>query len=1069
MASNFVHLHTHSHYSLLDGVIKIKDLVAEAKKQDAKAIAITDHGAMYGVIEFYKKCKAAEIKPIIGVEVYVAFESMTQKRANIDNKRFHLVLLAENNTGYKNLLKIVTASYLDGFYYKPRVDKEFLAAHHEGIIAMSACMAGELPRLMGQKKIKECEEAALQYQKIFGKDNFFIEVMHHPNLENHEEIQRGLVDVARRLNIPIVATQDTHYLKPEDAQAQDMMIAIQNNDKLDDTKRLSMVGEDFSMRPPKLMADLFKQWPDAIENTSKIADRCNVEIELGKWVFPKMEIPDNKTPEVYLRELAAAGLEKKFGVNSPQKEENGFSYDDMKKRMEFELDIICTKGYAPYFLVVGDMIAFARSKGIVTTTRGSAAGSFVSYLINITSVDPVKYFLPFERFLNPFRPSPPDIDMDFADNRREEMIEYVKEKYGHDKVAQIGTFGTMMARGAVRDITRALGKPYSLGDQVSKMIPMGSQGFPMTINQAMKMTPELQKLYDDNSEVKEILDLARKIEGCARHISVHAAGTVIAPEPLVNFVPLQREPNGEKIITQYNMHAVEDVGLLKMDFLGITNLSILGNAVKLVKKIHGIDIDPEKVPLDDKKVFKMLAAGDTVGVFQLGGNGMRRYLKELKPTTVTDLMAMIALFRPGPMVSIPSFIKRKHGEEKITYLHPKLEKILEKTYGIVTYQDDVLFIAIELAGYDLNTVDKFRKAIGKKIPEEMAKQEVIFKEGCQKHSGLSKKQAEEMWALFEPFKGYGFNKAHAASYGMISYQTAYMKAHYPVEYMTAILTADAGDNDKIAITIAECKQMKIPVLPPDINESYKDFSVAGESIRFGLYTIKNLGEEISNIIIEERKAKGPYKSYSDFLTRIQHRNMNKKSLEALIKAGAMERFGERGQLLANLEAALEYNKEVGKGNQNQQSLFSMMPAAASAPISDLRLKEAPPALPQDKLMWEKELLGLYISGHPLDKFADKMEKIKVKIGGAKTLADNMPIVTIGMIENAKKILTKKNDTMYFLKLSDYTDSIEVVVFPRAAAQYEKLLFEGNCIAIKGKMSLRNGDPSIIVDEMKGLA
>lgn len=1055
----FVHLHTHSHYSLLDGLAKIPQLIKKAVEYEMPAIALTDHGNMYGTIQFYKKCKAAGIKPILGIECYVAFETLDQKRPGIDNKIYHLVLLAKNETGYKNLIKLITTAHLDGFYYRPRIDKRILREHSEGLIGLSACLAGELSRLVKHQKPEEAEKAAKEYEGILGKGNFYIEIGHHPNIEEYNMVRNGLVEISRKTGIPLVATQDVHYLNAEDAEAQDVLVAIQTNANLNDTNRLTAVGENYSLRSAEEMWELMgKDYPEALENTIKIAEECNVEIKLGKWLFPTVQLPEGKTAEQHLTDMTREGLKKKFPNDG----------EEIEKRMEYELDVIIKKGYAPYFIVVGDIINFARSKGIITNTRGSAAGSLVSYLIGITTVDPIKYFLPFERFLNPFRPSPPDIDMDFADNRREEIVEYIKEKYGKDHVAQIGTFGTMMARAAVRDVARALGYQYSVGDQIAKLIPLGAQGSPMTIDKAMDLTPELKELYKKDADSKKVMDLAKKLEGCARHISVHAAGTVISPTPLTDFVPLQREPNGDKIITQYDMHAVEDAGLLKMDLLGIRNLSILGNAVRIVSKIHGIDIDLDTLPLDDKKTYEMLARGETIGVFQLNGSGMTRWLKELKPTKITDIIAMIALFRPGPMVSIPSFIKRKHGKERITYADPRLEKILESTYGIVTYQDDVLFIALELAGYNWDTVDKFRKAIGKKIPEEMAKQEKIFKEGCVNVGGLTQAKAEELWQLFEPFKGYGFNKAHAASYGMVAYQTAYMKANYPAEFMTAVLSADAGDTEKIAETIAECKRMDLPVLPPDINESFGDFTVINigekKGIRFGLYTIKNLGEEISRIIIEERKNNGKFESLSNFLERIHHRNLNKKSLEALIKSGAMDAFGERGLMIANMEGALEYNKETASVAQSQNSLFGLMEDKQTLP--GLKFTDAPPALLEEKLAWEKELLGLYVSGHPLEKFKDKLAKLKTDIGGAKKMADNMPIILGGFIEEVRKIMTKKNDPMVFAKLSDYNNSIEVVIFPRTLSAYADIVKEGNCIGVKGKISLRNGEPSVIAEEMK---
>ncbi|HDO23810.1 MAG TPA: DNA polymerase III subunit alpha, partial [bacterium] len=1032
MASKFIHLHTHSHYSLLDGLAKIDDLVEQASKFGMPALALTDHGNMYGAIEFYKKCKKAGIKPIIGVEAYVAIESMSQKRPNIDSKRYHIVLLAKNETGYKNLIHLVSASNLEGFYYKPRIDKEILREHSEGLIGLSACLAGELARKVGMNDFEGAEESAREYEEIFGKGNFFIEIMHHPSIENFQNIQNKLAELAKKTGIPLVATQDIHYAETEDAEAQDVLVAIQRKENLTGTDRKDFKKENFSFRSGEEMERYFQSFPGAIENTAKIAEKCSLELELGKWVFPKFTLPKGKNAEDFLVELAMEGYKKKFaGANEAKGE--------IKKRMDYELDIIIKKGYAPYFLVVADIINWARKQKIITTTRGSAAGSLISYLIDITNIDPMEYELPFERFLNPYRPSPPDIDMDFADDRRDEVIEYVKEKYGKDHVAQIGTFGTMMARAAVRDVTRALGKPYETGDKIAKLIPFGSQGFPMTIEQAIKITPELREMYKKETEIQEVIDLAKKIEGGARHISVHAAGVVISPSKLTDYVPLQREPNGEKIITQYDMHAVEDAGLLKFDFLGIKNLAILGNAVRLVKKIHNKEIDLENLPLGDKKTYDLLSNGETIGVFQLGGSGMIRWLKELKPSNINDIMAMIALFRPGPMANIPTYVKRKHGKETVTYPDPRLEKILGKTYGVVTYQEDVLLIAMELAGYNWETVDKFRKAIGKKIPSVMAKEEKTFIEGCQKHGGVTLKKAEELWKLFDPFKGYGFNKAHAASYAQIAYQTAYLKANYLAEFMTAVLTADAGDTEKIAASINECKRMKISVLPPDINESFGDFTVvsfpevlsrepmgktsgnSGNAIRFGLYSIKNLGTEIANAIIEERKNNGFFKTFSGFLERVRHKNLNKKSLEALVKSGAMDALGERNQMLFNMDEALNYNKETAKMGQSQTSLFGLMQDQSSVP--DLKLKEAEPASQDEKLLWEKELLGLYISGHPLNKFKDKMAKIKTKIGKAKKLGNGLPVVTAGMIEEIRKVITKKNASMLFVKLSDYDNTI----------------------------------------------
>src|SRR3989344_5266180 len=762
----FVHLHTHSHYSLLDGMSKIDDMVKLAKEMGMQAIALTDHGAMYGTIEFYSACKKNNIKPIIGVEAYVANRTRFNKEANVDNKRYHLTLLAYNNVGYQNLIKLTTAAHLEGYYYRPRVDKQLLKESSEGLICLSGCPAGELARLIQSKQLEKAEKLILEYQEIFGAENYFLEIMHHPDVEGFWDWRKAIIDFSKKLNIPLVATQDSHYLRPDDAFAHKTLVAIATATDVEDMNIFSGTGKYHLISTDEAL-DWFKDIPEAVENTENL---------------------------------------------------------EREQRRNFELQIITQKNYSPYFLVVADLLRFAREKGIYTTVRGSAAGSLVAYLSGITNVNPIEFQLPFERFLNPFRPSAPDIDMDFADDRREEVIEYAKQKYGADKVAQIGTFGTMMARGAVRGVARAVGKPYEFRDRIAKLIPMGSQGFPMTIEHAMEMEPELKKICEENNEAKEVLDIARKLEGTVRHVSVHAAGVVISPKPLIEYVQIQYDPkSGDKLITQYDMYTVgeDGIGLTKLDFLGIRNLAILEDAVRLVKKLRGINIDIENIPFDDKKTFAMLARGETEGLFQLNGSGMTKHLVDLKPTSVDDINAMVALYRPGPMNNIPEYIARKHGKKTISYFHPKAENFLKRSYGILVYQDDLLFTAMELAGYNWETVDKFRKAVEKKIPAEMAKQHEIFVAGCQKHSGMTKEEAEKIWDLFEPFQGYGFNKAHAACYGRVAYQTAYMKANHPVEYMCAILTAEAGDVEKIAEIITECKRMGIPVLPPDVNSSYK--------------------------------------------------------------------------------------------------------------------------------------------------------------------------------------------------------------------------------------------------------
>lgn len=1057
LTTDFVHLHVHSMYSLLNAVPTPKELAAAAKADGQDALAITDAGALYGAIDFYKACTTEEIKPIIGVDAFLAPRTRYDKEVKIDKPRSRLVLLAKTFSGYQNLIKIVTLSNTEGFYYRPRIDDELLEQNKKDLVCIIPSFAGEVAQALKDNSPQKAKERLDWYKNIFGSD-LYLEISYHPEIFDHQENQNKIKELAKETKTKLVAAHDVYYLKPEDRLARETMIKIQNGGVVDTTNDHDN-GDNFSFTTQEQMKEWFGDTPEAVENTVKIAEECNVKIPLGQeaWQFPNYIIESGKMPDEELKDKAYKGVTwRNQDIKNPV----------IKKRLDYELKVIENKGYATYFLVVGDLLRESRERGIYTTIRGSVAGSYTTYVLGITNVDPLEYKLPFERFLNPERPSAPDIDMDYADNRRDEIIEYAKEKYGTDKVAQIGTFGTMMARAAVRDVTRALGHSYSTGDRIAKLIPIGAQGMPMTIDKALGIEPELTELYEKDSESREVIDLAKQIEGRVRHLGVHAAGVVIAPQPLDKYVPIQIDSKTGKSITQYEMHSVgeDGVGLLKFDFLGIKNLSILADAVRRVKKIHGAEIDIEAIPLDDKKTFKMLARGETVGLFQLSGSGMTSFLKQLKPTTIHDINAMVALYRPGPMEMIPKYIERKKNPSLVTYLDPRLEEILNLSYGVITYQDDVMMTSIKLAGYSWLEADKLRKAMGKKIPEIMAaEKEKLFK-GFTKH-GMTERKAEELWKLIEPFAAYGFNKAHAASYGRVAYQTAYMKANYPIEYMSAVLTADSGDTERISDIIHECERMNIIVLPPDINESFSDFSVVPNknTIRFGLTTIKNFGEGIAEIIIEERKKKGPFSSMQDFLCRIHDRGLNKKSMEALICTGAFDNFGERGLFFNNLEILLSYNKEqTAEKESNQTSLFGGLDE-----VNNLVLTPQEHISTMQKLLWEKELLGVYVSGHPLDKHQKEIDK-RPSITQVRKSYQGITVVTAGLIENVKELLTKKGDRMAFVKIVDKKDYIETVAFPETYSEYRDLIKPGTCVAIKGKFNLRNDEPSILISKIKDL-
>ena len=1046
----FSHLHLHTEYSLLDGAIRISDLLNKVKSQGMEAVAITDHGVMYGVVDFYAQAKKAGIKPIIGCEVYVApgsrFEKTVVRGAE---SAYHLVLLAENQEGYRNLVQLVSKAFLEGFYYKPRIDKVLLQEHHQGLIGLSACLAGEIPSLIVAGEREKAEKIALEYAEILGKDNFFLEIQEN-KIPEQKIVNQALLEIGNKYGIQLVATNDCHYLEAEDASVHDVLLAIQTATTLDDPKRLRFPTNEFYLKSPEEMERDFSYCPQALENTSLIAERCQVNLELGKVNLPDFPVPPGFDAPGYLRSLCLEGLVKRYGDPPPER---------ARKQLEYELKVIEEMGYSTYFLIVWDFVNFARRKGImVGPGRGSAAGSIVSYALGITSIDPLQYGLLFERFLNPERVSMPDIDIDFCFERRGEVIEYVAEKYGKTNVAQIITFGRMMARQAVRDVGRALGWSYGEVDKIAKLIP-GGPG--VTLKKALESNSQLRDLAKQNKELQRLLEIASRIEGMCRHASVHAAGVVISNQPLTNYVPLQKMSEGE-VVTQLEMDALQELGLLKMDFLGLRTLTVIEKALQIIKNTHHEEIDLDKIPLNDEETFSLLSRGETTGVFQLESGGMKELLKRLNPSNIEDLTAILALYRPGPLGSgmIEDFINRKHGKVKIEYPHPALEPILRETYGVIVYQEQVMRIAAELAGFTLGEADILRRAMGKKQPEVMKEQRTKFVEGALKR-GCSKEKAEEIFDLIEYFAGYGFNKSHSAAYALISYQTAYLKAHYPTEYLAACLTSVANDNEKVAKFIGECKKLGIQVLLPDINESLANFTVVGKNkIRFGLSAIKNVGSSAVEEILTRRK-EGKFSNIFDFVERVDSRVINKRVLESLVEAGAFDELHpNRAQLLASLEDISLLSRRK-KSKKKQKSLFG----EENNNGENFSLREAEELPREELLRMEKEMLGLYISDNPLNVgFASSVAT--VPLGQISNLKQEVKVRIRGIVNKSKKITTKNGGDMYFVTLEDETGSVEVVFFPKLAQRLEEHLSRKQVIWIIGKVDLQdNGEYKIIAEEL----
>lgn len=1052
---NFVHLHVHSHYSMLDGMGKIPDLVKKAKEDGQFALALTDHGAMHGMIEFYQECIKEGIKPILGLEIYVAARTMKDKQPRIDSSSYHLILLAKNETGYKNLMKITSVAHLEGYYYKPRIDKKTLKKYADGLIACSACVQGEIPR-KSLENIAEGRKALKEYLEIFSKEDFYLEVQHHPNtVPEQKKANENIFKLAEEFDLKVVATNDAHYVNSEDNVAHDALLCLQTGKLVSDQNRMSMSGDDYSLLPAAKMEENFADHPEVISNTIEVAKKCNIEIELGKFKFPEYPLPEGETYESYLQKLIKERLPKTVDKILPE----------MQERIDYEFKVIKDKGYLGYFLIVQDFFQFAKEQEIPTNTRGSAAGCCISYALGITAkqLNPLDYELPFERFLNPFRPSAPDIDADIADTGRDQIIQYVARKFGKNRVAQIITFGTMAARMAVRDVGRVLGMSYSEVDIIAKLIP------PMktTLDQALDTIAELKNLYQSDAQIKKCIDIARRLEGVVRHASVHAAGVVIAPDEITDYTPVMMDAKGERLITQYEMHAVgeDGVGLIKMDFLGLANLSIIQNVIKIVNKTRGIKINLDEIPLDDKKTFELLSRGETIGIFQLESEGMRKNIKELRPTTIHDIMAMVALYRPGPMAFIPEYISRKRDPSKIRYSDPRMEKFLDKSLGLIVYQDDVLMIALELAGYNWEEVDKFRKAIGKKIVKEMAAQkEKFFKQIIER--GMRESVAEELWSQIETFAGYGFNKAHAASYGLVAYQTAYLKSNFPPEYMSALMTSNKDDLDKLALEIEECKRMGIEVLPPSVNESFVDFGVVKDTgnVRFGLSAIKHVGEAVAEEIVEERKTAGKFTDMENFITRLGTKVINKKSLEALAMAGALDDLAERAEIIFNMDRILSYAQGIKKtANAQQNSLFS----EDSIETAKIEFEETKPADKKQRLSWERELLGMYISEHPLSEIEPLIVPYQQKkIIEISPSMENDFVRIAGIITSVQTIVTRKsNQKMAFIKVEDQSKNIEVLVFPKIFAATPDLFTPDKVVIIDGFVSNKDGELKILAEEI----
>lgn len=1057
---SFAHLHVHTEYSLLDGFSNIKKLVKRVKEMNMDSVAITDHGTMFGVIDFYKAAKSEGVKPIIGLEAYMAARGMKDKDSKLDRSSFHLLLLAENDTGYRNLLKIASAAQLDGFYYYPRIDHDFLAAHSEGLICTSGCMSAEIPRALLQENPEEAVRKWNWYYDVFGPDRFFVELQEH-NIPEILDLNKKLLELGARYSANYIATNDVHYVNQEDAKLQDVLLAIQTNSTLADKDRMRMTDDSYFLRSPAEMSRLFAEVPSALSNTLLIAERCNVDLGFKGYHLPEFPVPDGHTAETYLRALCEAGAKKRY--------QDDATSSKVRERLDYELSVVHSMGFDAYFLIVWDLCRFAREHGIWYNARGSAAGSIIAYTLEITMVDPLEHALIFERFLNPGRISMPDIDLDFRDDRRHEMLEYCARKYGDDKVAQIITFGTMGTKAAIRDVARVMEIPLPEVDRVAKLVPFSPGG--TTMAEALEIK-EFKQIYDTDPKMREVIDIAARMEGTVRNAGTHAAGVVISDKPILEYLPLHRPTSNSedtpiKSVTQFEMGILDTLGMLKVDFLGLITLTVMARACDLIFKRHGIKLDLSNIPIDDPKSFELMGAGQTAGVFQVEGGGMTRWLVQMKPKNLDNIIAMVALYRPGPMAFIPDYIARMHGEAEVEYRHPSMEPIFSDTYGIPVYQEQLMRAAVELAGYTPSESDELRKAISKKKKEDIEKHRAKFVKGAVE-KGIEQSTADAIYSDWEEFARYGFNKSHAADYGVIAVQTAYLKSHYTAEYMTALMSASAGQTEKIAFYVADARTMGVPVLQSDINSSMWDFDIEDVDgkphIRFGMGAIKNVGENSVQPIIDERSANGKFTDLNDFARRVDLRAVGKRSLESLIKVGALDSFGNRASLLASLDRIVAISSNHFRAaDAGQMSLFG----AATGIIEEITLPEVKDVDKREMLNWERELIGLYISDHPLNEYQATLAKIVSYFSGQLGEANHEEKVRMaGLITGVRPYTTKTGKPMGFAALEDIQGTVELVLFPKTWEASREKLTVGQIVIVEGKVDQGSTPPKILVDTIK---